>query len=95
MSAKRIVLGVTGGVAAYKSADLVRRLREAGADVRVVMTRGGQAFVTPLTFQAVSGHPVHTTLLDDEAVCVLNSDCPSPLRVWVPTTRVLDLLACS
>ena len=75
MSAKRIVLGVTGGVAAYKSADLVRRLREAGADVRVVMTRGGQAFVTPLTFQAVSGHPVHTTLLDDEAVCVLNSDC--------------------
>lgn len=67
MSAKRIVLGVTGGVAAYKSADLVRRLREAGADVRVVMTRGGQAFVTPLTFQAVSGHPVHTTLLDDEA----------------------------
>ena len=44
MSAKRIVLGVTGGVAAYKSADLVRRLREAGADVRVVMTRGAQAF---------------------------------------------------
>jgi phosphopantothenoylcysteine decarboxylase/phosphopantothenate--cysteine ligase len=67
MSAKRIVLGVTGGIAAYKSADLVRRLREAGADVRVVMTRGGQAFVTPLTFQAVSGHPVHTALLDDEA----------------------------
>ena len=62
-----IVLGVTGGIAAYKSADLVRRLRDAGADVRVVMTRAAQAFVTPLTFQAVSGHPVHTSLLDEDA----------------------------
>ena len=67
MSGQQIVLGVTGGIAAYKSADLVRRLRDAGADVRVVMTGGAQAFVTPLTFQAVSGHPVHTTLLDEEA----------------------------
>lgn len=67
MTGKRILLGVTGGIAAYKSADLVRRLKDAGADVRVVMTRGAQAFVTPLTFQAVSGHPVHTTLLDDAA----------------------------
>ena len=64
MSGKRIVLGVTGGIAAYKSADLVRRLRDQGAEVRVVMTRGAQAFVTPLTFQAVSGQPVHTELLD-------------------------------
>jgi phosphopantothenoylcysteine decarboxylase/phosphopantothenate--cysteine ligase len=67
MSGKRILLGVTGGIAAYKSADLVRRLRETGAEVRVVMTRGAQAFVTPLTFQAVSGNPVHTTLLDEAA----------------------------
>ena len=67
MSGKRILLGVTGGIAAYKSADLVRRLRDAGGEVRVVMTRGAQAFVTPLTFQAVSGHPVHTELLDSEA----------------------------
>ena len=67
VSGKQIVLGVTGGIAAYKSADLVRRLREAGADVRVVMTRGAQAFVTPLTFQAVSGHPVHTEFLDETA----------------------------
>ena len=67
MSGKRILLGVTGGIAAYKSADLVRRLRDAGADVRVVMTAGAQAFVTPLTFQAVSGHPVHTELLDEAA----------------------------
>jgi phosphopantothenoylcysteine decarboxylase/phosphopantothenate--cysteine ligase len=67
MSGKRILLGVTGGIAAYKSADLVRRLRETGAEVRVVMTHGALAFVTPLTFQAVSGNPVHTTLLDEAA----------------------------
>jgi len=64
---QRILLGVTGGIAAYKSPDLVRRLRDAGADVRVVMTDGAQAFVTPLTFQAVSGHRVHTKLLDEVA----------------------------
>ncbi len=63
----RILLGVTGGIAAYKSADLVRRLRDAGADVRVVMTRGAEAFMMPLSFQAVSGHPVHTRLLDESA----------------------------
>ena len=67
MTGKRILLGVTGGIAAYKAADLVRRLRETGADVRVVMTRGALAFVTPLTFQAVSGNPVHTALLDEAA----------------------------
>jgi phosphopantothenoylcysteine decarboxylase / phosphopantothenate---cysteine ligase len=49
---KRVLLGVTGGIAAYKSADLVRRLKERGADVQVVMTAGAQQFVTPLTFQA-------------------------------------------
>ncbi len=67
LGGQRVLLGVTGGIAAYKSPDLVRRLRDAGADVRVVMTRGAQAFVTPLTFQAVSGHRVHTELLDEEA----------------------------
>lgn len=64
---KRILLGVTGGIAAYKSADLVRRLREAGAEVRVAMTRAAGEFITPLTLQAVSGHPVHQALLDTEA----------------------------
>lgn len=63
----RIVLGVSGGIAAYKSPDLVRRLREAGADVRVVLTAGARAFVQPLTFQAVSHRPVHTDLLDPDA----------------------------
>ena len=56
---KRIVLGVTGGIAAYKAAELVRRLRESGAVVRVVMTRSSREFVGPLTFQALSGNPVH------------------------------------
>ena len=64
---KRVLLGVTGGIAAYKSAELARRLREAGAEVRVVMTRGAQEFITPLTMQAVSGHPVHLHLLDADA----------------------------
>ncbi len=64
---KRILLGVTGGIAAYKSAELVRRLKDAGADVRVVMTRSAQEFVGPLTFQALSGRPVHTDLLDEKA----------------------------
>ena len=67
LTGKRILLGVTGGIAAYKSADLVRRLRDAGAEVRVVMTAGAQEFVRPLTFQAVSGNPVHTSLLDPDA----------------------------
>ena len=64
---KRILLGVTGGIAAYKSADLVRRLREAGAEVRVVMTAHAKEFITPLTMQAVSGHPVHDELFDLKA----------------------------
>jgi len=64
---KNIVLAVTGGIAAYKSAILVRRLKDFGFDVRVVMTHGAQAFITPLTFQALSGNPVHTELLDPEA----------------------------
>ncbi len=64
---KRILLGVTGGIAAYKSADTVRRLREAGAETRVIMTQGATSFITPLTLQAVSGHPVYQHLLDTDA----------------------------
>ena len=67
LSNKQIILGVTGGIAAYKSAELVRLLKGAGADVHVVMTQGGQEFITPLTMQALSGNPVHTTLLDPNA----------------------------
>lgn len=64
---KRVLLGVTGGIAAYKSAILLRRLQDAGAEVRVVMTSGAQEFITPLTMQALSGNPVHTDLLDTRA----------------------------
>jgi phosphopantothenoylcysteine decarboxylase/phosphopantothenate--cysteine ligase len=63
----QVLLGVGGGISAYKSVDLVRRLRERGFVVRVVMTRAATAFVGPLTFQAVSGHPVRTDLLDPSA----------------------------
>ena len=59
---KKIILGVTGGIAAYKAAELCRLLIKAGADVRVVMTAAAQQFVTPLTFQALSGKPVLTSL---------------------------------
>ncbi|WP_455232709.1 bifunctional phosphopantothenoylcysteine decarboxylase/phosphopantothenate--cysteine ligase CoaBC [Geopseudomonas aromaticivorans] len=64
---KRIVLGIGGGIAAYKSAELVRRLRDQGAEVRVVMTRAAREFITPLTLQALSGHPVFHDLLDPAA----------------------------
>jgi phosphopantothenoylcysteine decarboxylase/phosphopantothenate--cysteine ligase len=64
---KHVLLGVTGGIAAYKAAELTRRLRDAGADVRVAMTAAAREFVTPLTFQALSGNPVHTDLLDPRA----------------------------
>lgn len=64
---RRVLVGITGGIAAYKSADLVRQLRVAGADVRVAMTPAAQTFITPLTLQALSGNPVHTELLDEAA----------------------------
>ncbi|MEM5529623.1 bifunctional phosphopantothenoylcysteine decarboxylase/phosphopantothenate--cysteine ligase CoaBC [Gammaproteobacteria bacterium AS21] len=64
---KRIILGITGGIAAYKCAELVRLYKKSGADVRVVMTNAAQQFITPLTLQALSGNIVHTTLLDPEA----------------------------
>jgi len=64
---KRILLGITGSIAAYKAGEIIRRLREYNAEVRVVMTRGATEFVTPLTFQALSGNPVHLHLLDNDA----------------------------
>lgn len=64
---KKIVLGITGGIAAYKCAELTRRLTENGAQVKVVMTDSAQQFITPLTMQAVSGNPVSTSSLDPAA----------------------------
>ena len=67
MQGKRILLGVTGGIAAYKAADLVRRLLERGAEVQVVMTPAAREFVGPITFQALSGRPVRMDLWDAAA----------------------------
>lgn len=64
LARRRILLGVTGGIAAYKAAELLRRLQDAGAEVRVVMTRHAHEFITPMTFQALSGHPVRSALFD-------------------------------
>jgi phosphopantothenoylcysteine decarboxylase/phosphopantothenate--cysteine ligase len=67
LTGRRILLGVCGGIAAYKAADLVRRLRDAGAAVRVVMTANAEHFVGAATFQALSGEPVRTSLWDPQA----------------------------
>lgn len=67
LEGRHVLLGVTGGIAAYKAAEFTRLLVKAGADVRVVMTRGATAFVGPLTFQALSGHRVRSDLLDADA----------------------------
>ncbi|WP_372361564.1 bifunctional phosphopantothenoylcysteine decarboxylase/phosphopantothenate--cysteine ligase CoaBC [Xanthomonas sp. NCPPB 1325] len=67
LDGQRLLLCVGGGIAAYKSLELVRRLRDAGAQVQVAMTAGAQQFVTPLSFQALSGHPTRTTLWDSAA----------------------------
>jgi phosphopantothenoylcysteine decarboxylase/phosphopantothenate--cysteine ligase len=67
MTLKRILLGVSGGIAAYKAAELVRLLRKQGCEVQVVMTESAMQFIAPLTFQALSGNPVHTELLNVDA----------------------------
>lgn len=67
LEGKKIVLGISGGIAAYKCAELTRRLTERGAKVKVVMTKAAKEFITPLTMQAVSGNPVGDSLLDPAA----------------------------
>ena len=61
---KRVILGVTGGIAAYKAVEILRLLTKAGADVHVIMTRAAREFITPLTFQTLSCNPVHTELFN-------------------------------
>jgi phosphopantothenoylcysteine decarboxylase/phosphopantothenate--cysteine ligase len=85
LSQRKIVLGVTGGIAAYKSADLTRRLMDAGAAVRVVMTQAATQFVGPLTFQALSGNPVHLDLLDPAAEAAMGH---IELARWADTVLV-------
>jgi len=67
LTGKKILLGVCGGIAAYKSAELTRRLMDQGAEVRIVMTASAKQFITPLTMQAVSGHVIYDDLLDPQA----------------------------
>src|SRR5207249_10506033 len=67
VSGKRILLGITGGIAAYKAAELTRLFVKAGANVRVVMTEAACRFITPATLQALSGQPVHTDMWDTRA----------------------------
>lgn len=67
LAGKKILLGISGGIAAYKCAELTRRLIERGAEVRIVMTNAAKEFITPLTLQAVSGHPVSDSLFDPAA----------------------------
>ncbi|HUB06639.1 MAG TPA: bifunctional phosphopantothenoylcysteine decarboxylase/phosphopantothenate--cysteine ligase CoaBC [Myxococcales bacterium] len=93
MTQRTVVLGVGGGIAAYKACELVRRLRERSLRVRVAMTPAAQAFVTPLTFQALSGEPVLSDLLDprqDEAFGHLAFSRSADLFVVAPATA--DLL---
>lgn len=82
---KRVLLGITGGIAAYKSADLLRRLQTAGAEVKVVMTQAATEFITPLTFQALSGQPVHLDLLDTDAEAAMGH---IELARWADATLI-------
>jgi phosphopantothenoylcysteine decarboxylase/phosphopantothenate--cysteine ligase len=91
---RRVLVGVTGGIAAYKTATIVSRLAQAGAEVRVAMTPAATKFVTPLTFQALSGHPVYTSAWDhhessDPQHVALASACD--LAIVAPCT--MDCLA--
>ncbi|MFT7413718.1 MAG: phosphopantothenoylcysteine decarboxylase/phosphopantothenate--cysteine ligase [Methylophagaceae bacterium] len=80
---KKIVLGVSGSIAAYKSADLVRRLSDAGAELRVVMTKGACQFITPLTLQTLSGHPVAIELLDADQESAMGHIALARWADWV------------
>ena len=95
---RSVVLGVTGGIAAYKSAELVRALRQRGARVRVVMTRGAQQFITPLTLQTLSGHPVSTDLWDltqeSQIGHIELADTAEALLIAPATANVIAKLAC-
>ncbi len=94
MQAKRILLGVTGGIAAYKSPDLVRRLRERGAEVQVVMTTAAREFVTPTTFQAVSAEAAMGHIeLARWADAVLIAPASADFLARLASGRADDLLA--
>lgn len=89
MKGKVIILGVTGGIAAYKAAELLRFFVKAGADVHVIMTKAAQRFVTPLTFQTLSGNPVHTrmfNLIDQREIGHISLSERADIMVVAPAT---------
>lgn len=90
LAKRRLLLGICGGIAAYKSADLVRRLRDQGVEVRVVMTPSACEFITPLTLQALSGHPVHRSLLDEAAEAAMGH---IELARWADLVLIAPLTA--
>ena len=97
LKGRKIVLGVTGGIAAYKAAELVRELVRAGAEVFVVMTRNAQAFITPLTFQALSGHSVTTELFslteESEIGHIALADRAELLAIAPATANIIGKIA--
>ena len=98
LNSKTIVLGVTGGIAAYKAVELLRLLTKAGADVHVIMTRSAQEFVTPLTFQTLSHNPVHTELFnliaEREIGHISLADRADLLVITPATANIIGKLAC-
>ncbi len=89
MKGKVIILGVTGGIAAYKAAELLRLFVKAGADAHVIMTKAAQRFVTPLTFQTLSGNPVHTkmfNLIDEREIGHISLSERADIMVIAPAT---------
>src|ERR1700693_3382324 len=94
LTGKTIVLGVSGGIAAYKAAELVRLLGARGARVKVMMTRNAQEFITPLTLQTLSGNPVATdtfNLTQESEIGHIRLAAPAALMVIAPATA--DIIA--
>ena len=95
LSNKRIIVGISGGIAAYKSAEIVRRLQDRGAEVQVVMTPSAEEFIRPLTLQALSGHPVHADLLDPEAEAGMGHiELAKPVFYVQYLSTVMKILKC-
>jgi len=98
LKGKQVVLGVSGGIAAYKAVELLRLLTKAGADVHVIMTRSAQEFVTPLTFQTLSANPVHTelfNLISEQQIGHISLADRADLFIIAPATaNVVGKLAC-
>lgn len=97
LSGKRILLGVSGGIAVYKIPELLSRLRKAGAETKVVMTEGAARFVTPLTFQTMSAHPVYTDLFAENEGMIAHIDLTRDADLFLiapATANILAKMAC-